>query len=230
MWYNTGMKVLVIEDTQKLAASIKKGLELEGFVCDVVHDGEEGEKRISLYHEDYDCVVLDLMLPSKNGDEICTSIRARGITIPILILSARDATEDTVALLSAGADDYLTKPFSMDELAARIMTITRRAMPIAPAEIKIGKLTLNTTSHEVWVGKEKIELSLKEYALLEFFMKHPNVVHARETLYGKMWDFHSNTLSNTVDVHITHLRKKLKKYGLARAIVTVRGVGYRFSA
>jgi DNA-binding response OmpR family regulator len=224
------MKILVIEDTEKLAASIQKGLEQKGHVCDVVHDGDEGEKRIFLYHDDYDAIILDLMLPTRNGFEICKAVRDRGITTPILILSARDATEDTVSLLNLGADDYLTKPFSMDELEARLKSIARRPESVPTTEVKVGKLKLNTITHEVWVGKEKLELSLKEYALLEYFMKNPGVAHSRDTLYSKMWDFNSNTLSNTVDVHITHLRKKLKKYGLAEYIATVRGVGYRFSA
>ncbi|HYD93251.1 MAG TPA: response regulator transcription factor [Candidatus Paceibacterota bacterium] len=223
----TFMRLLVVEDEPKLAAIIQKGLEAKGHAVDVIGDGAEALTRIQVHHGDYDLVVLDLMLPSKSGTEICKEIREAGITTPILILTARTETEHKVELLLAGADDYLTKPFSFDELLARIQAILRRPSEALPAVLVAGDIELDTVGHTVRRAGEEVPLTLKEFRLLEYFMRHPNQVINREDFLTHLWDFNYEAFSNVVDVHIKNLRQKLDTKGAPSVFETIRGIGYR---
>ena len=183
------MKILIIEDEEKLAQGLKTGLEHEGFTADYLTDGERGETRIRTCRGDYDLVILDLMLPIKNGFEVCQDVRTAGVTLPILILTARDSTEDKVLALNSGADDYLVKPFSFDELVARVHALLRRPREVLPGELRAGDLVLNPVTREVKMGKDAIELTLKEFELLQYLMRHPNQVMGREDIFAHIWDF-----------------------------------------
>jgi len=223
------MRILVIEDEEKLAQSLKKGLERSGYAVDYLLDGEAGERRLEVSHGDYDLIILDLMLPRKNGFEVCQSVRARGITTPILILTARDMMNDKVNALDAGGDDYLVKPFSFDELLARIRALLRRPVAGLTAELCVADITLKPASREVTRGGKKVALTLKEFELLHYLMRHPGEVLNREDIYTHLWDFADNSLSNTIDVHVKNLRKKLGDHDHhdKKLVETVRGVGYR---
>lgn len=221
------MKILIVEDQEKLAQLLKKGLETKGYAVDYVLDGEEGQSRIELSHEDYDLVILDLMMPKKNGFEVCRAVRGKNISIPILILTARDSTDDKITALDAGADDYLVKPFSFKELLARVRAILRRPKDSLPAELRIQNITLNPITRKVLCGDNEIDLTLKEFSLLEYLMRHPNQVLNREQILDNLWDFGFDSFSNVVDVHIKNLRKKLKDEDGKKILETVRGVGYR---
>jgi DNA-binding response OmpR family regulator len=221
------MKILIIEDNEKLAKSIKEGLEQEGFSADYLQDGESGEKRLLLNHREYDLAVLDLMLPKKDGISVCRELREKNITIPILMLTAKDALDDKILGLDAGADDYLIKPFAFKELVARIRVLLRRPQDLLPKELKIDDLTLNVSTREVSRAGKKISLTLKEFMVLEYLMRNPNKAITRDQLYDHAWDFASNTFSNTVDVHIMNLRKKIDNGYAKKLLETVKGVGYR---
>jgi len=222
------MKILIVEDQENLAKLIKSGLESEGYAVDYVLDGEAGLTRIGLHHRDYDLVILDLMLPKKNGIEICRQTRSDKITTPILMLTAKDTEEDIVNGLNAGADDYLAKPFSFDVLLARIQAILRRPKETLPVELKIKNVTLSPISKRVFKDKNEIKLTLKEFSLLEHLMRHPNQVLNREQIISSVWDFAFDSFSNVVDVHITNLRKKIGDHN-GRFIETVHGLGYRIN-
>jgi len=221
------MKILIVEDQEKLAQLLKKGLETKGYAVDYVLDGEEGQSRIELSHEDYDLVILDLMMPKKNGFEVCRAVRGKNISIPILILTARDSTDDKITALDAGADDYLVKPFSFKELLARVRAILRRPKDSLPAELRIQNITLNPVTRKVLCGGNEVGLTLKEFSLLEYLMRHPDQVLNREQILDNLWDFGFDSFSNVVDVHIKNLRKKLKDEDGKKILETVRGVGYR---
>jgi DNA-binding response OmpR family regulator len=222
------MKILIIEDNKKLADSIKNGLEQEGFAADCLFDGSSGERRILINRKDYDAVVLDLMLPEKDGIEICQSWREASITIPVLMLTARDATNDKVKGLNSGADDYLSKPFAFEELVARLKALLRRPQ-IAPNIVLHSKdITLDTVAHRVERNFQKIDLTLKEFMVLEYLMRNQNKVITRDALYDHAWDFADSSFSNTVDVHIKNLRKKINDNG--KIIQTIRGVGYKMAS
>ncbi len=211
----------------KLAASIQRGLEREGFAVDHRANGAEAADHLFVHHSLYDVVVLDLMLPGRSGLDICTSVRERGITVPILILTAKDSTTDKIVLLNAGADDYLTKPFSFAELVARLKALMRRPEEILPTELIVGELLLDTVRHKVLLRDKVIKLTTKEFALLEYFMRHPDHVLDRERILDHVWDFNFNSFSNVVDVHVKNLRKKLGQTEEEVFIETVGGVGYR---
>ena len=220
------MRILIVEDQENLAKLVKSGLEAEGFTVDCVFDGEAGLRRISLNHQDYDLVLLDWMMPKMNGDEICRDVRKKNIYVPILMLTARDGAKDMIAGLDCGADDYLTKPFSFDVLVARIRAILRRPKTALPLELNCSGITLNPATKKVFRDKKEIELTLKEFALLEYLMRNQGVAVTRDQILSNIWDFAFDSFANVVDVHITNLRKKIGDAG-AKIIATVRGVGYR---
>lgn len=220
------MRILIIEDQENLAKLVKSGLESEGFAVDYVLDGDAGLRKISMNHRDYDLVILDWMLPQKNGDEICRETRRKKIDVPILMLTARDGAKDMIEGLDCGADDYLTKPFSFDVLVARIRAILRRPKTALPLELSCGGITLNPATKKVFRSKNEINLTLKEFALLEYLMRNKDAAVTRDQILSNIWDFAFDSFANVVDVHITNIRKKLGDKG-AKLIETVRGVGYR---
>lgn len=224
------MKILLVEDEEKLANALAKGLVHEGYAVDSIGDGKKALTRISLHRNDYDLIILDLMLPSMDGHEICKQVRAWNITIPILVLTARAETDTKVELLLSGADDYLVKPFSFAELTARVRALLRRPTESLPETLKVGDLELNSTERRVMRAGEEIPLTLKEFGLLEYFMRHPNQVVNREDLLSHLWDFNYAGFSNVVDVHVKNLRRKLGEGNPGAVLETVRGIGYRMAA
>lgn len=223
------MKVLIIEDEENLASLLKKGLEMEGYSADYLTDGESGQKRIIYHHNDYDLVVLDLMLPNVSGKEICENIRELGINIPIIILTAKSETESKISLLDVGADDYMVKPFEFSELAARIRALVRRPKETIPIELKIKDILLNQNSRKAWVGDEEVKLTFKEYQLLEYLMRKAGETVKRIDLIDNIWDFNFDSFSNIIDVYINRLRDKLDKDRKKNLIETIIGVGYRLN-
>ena len=223
------MKILLVEDEQKLASALSKGLALEGFTVDTIPDGKKALTRISLHRNDYDLIILDLMLPSMDGYEICKQVREMNITIPILILTARNETDTKVQLLQSGADDYLVKPFSFAELTARVRALLRRPNESLPESLTLGDLELNPIERRVTRSGKEIPLTLKEFGLLEYFMRHPNQVVNREDLLNHLWDFNYVGFSNVVDVHVKNLRRKLGDGSRGSILETVRGIGYRLA-
>ncbi len=221
------MRILIIEDDIKLSQALKLGLEKEGYAVDVLHDGEMGERRLEVNHMDYDLLILDLMLPKKDGFQICKDLRERRIVIPIMILTGRDSMEDKILALDSGADDYMTKPFSAAELTARVRALMRRPKETLPSSIKIGDMELNPSTRKVFRQGEEVPLTLKEYGVLEYLMRHPNQVVNRDQILDHVWDFGFNSFSNIVDVHINNLRKKINNEKYENCLETVRGVGYR---
>ena len=224
------MKVLLVEDEEKLAQALKRGLELGGYTVDIVADGKKALTRISLHRDDYDVVILDLLLPSMDGHEICRQMRARNITVPVLVLTARAETDTKVNLLLSGADDYLVKPFSFAELSARLQALLRRPSASLPEVLHVDDIDLDLGTRRVSRGGSEVPLTLKEFALLEYFMRHPNQVVNREDLLTHLWDFNYVGFSNVVDVHIKNLRRKLDGTNADGVLETVRGIGYRLRA
>src|SRR3989344_2724428 len=221
------MKILLVEDEEKLAEALKRGLEMSGYTVDIISDGRKALTRISLHRNDYDVVILDLMLPSMDGHEICKEMRANDITVPILVLTARAETDTKVELLLSGADDYLVKPFSFAELSARVQALLRRPSGSLPQIPYAGDITLNPATREATREGRELPLTLKEFGLLEYFMRHPNTVVNREDLLSHLWDFNYVGFSNVVDVHIKNLRRKLDGEKGDGILETVRGGGYR---
>ena len=219
------MKILVVEDNRKLAENIKQGLMQEGYAVDVIEEGLAAERRILINRDEYDLVILDRMLPGKEGAAICNFWRENGVIIPVLMLTALSATDDKVVGLDAGADDYLAKPFAFKELLARIHALLRRPKQTMPLIINCGDISVNTTSRVVTYKNKPITLTLKEFMVLEYLMRNINKVITRDELYSHAWDFADSSFSNTVDVHIKNLRKKI--HDNARIIQTIRGVGYK---
>lgn len=228
------MRILLIEDEEKLAHTIVKSLEKQGYAVDHLPDGDKGLRRALLYKDEYDLIILDLMLPGISGHDVCKHIRAVGINTPILILTAKNFVEDKVQLLESGADDYLSKPFSYEELSSRVKALLRRPQNFIPVRFKVGDIVMDTASEKVTYKGRDITLTAKEYALLELFLRHPNEVLPRETIVDKLWGFDFDSFSNVVDVHIKNLRKKLTTPGPKKErkqiIETVRGRGYRLNA
>ncbi len=224
------MRILVIEDNKKLADSISRGMRQEGYACDYLTDGLEGEKRMLVSHNDYDLLVLDLTLPGKGGLEICTNLRANGIMTPIIMLTAKDTVGDKILGLDSGADDYLVKPFSFEELLSRVRALSRRIRTTLLPNLKVGELTLNPSKQEVCIGNKKIDLTLKEFRILEFFMTNSEQVITRQKIIDHLWDFNFNPFSRVMDVHINNLRNKLEAQKHAPILETIRGVGYRLRA
>ena len=219
------MRLLIVEDHEKLANLIGRGLRKEGMAADVVTRGEDALYRAQA--TEYDAIILDLMLPGLDGLEVCRRLRGAGVWSPILILTARDAVEDRVAGLDGGADDYLTKPFSYAELLARLRALMRRGPVERPTELRVGDLRLDPASRRVWRGDTEIELSSKEFAILETFMRQPGQVLSRFELLEHAWDYEYENRSNIVDSYVRLLRKKIDKPFGIESIQTVRGAGYR---
>ena len=220
------MKILIVEDEERLAKSLKIALEREGFAADYVTNGELGLSRIEICHKDYDLVLLDLMLPKKDGIEVCKEVRAKGIKIPILVLTARFDTNNKVTTLNMGADDYLVKPFSFEELLARIRALLRRPPQTISTELKVQDLTLNNVTRKVVCNNKEIKLTVKEFAMLEYLMRHPNQVINRSQILDHLWGYDFDSFSNVVDVHIKNLRKKINN-NRRKILETIRGIGYR---
>ena len=215
------MRILVVEDEHKIANSIKRGFEQETWATDVAYDGEEGYDMAS--SEDYDVIVLDLMLPKMDGMEICKKLRAEENHTPILMLTARGELADKVGGLNSGADDYLVKPFAFEELLARVKALARRPAEVKSVKLKVGSLELDTNTFEVKKDSKDIELSRKEFALLEYLMRNAGRVISKENIIAHVWDYESDILPNTVEVFIGYLRDKIG----GDVIKTVRGFGYK---
>jgi len=219
------MKILVVEDDRKVAGFIEQGLREEGYAVDIAPDGDEATMLAHVY--EYDLVVLDVMLPKKTGLQVAAELRREGRKTPILMLTARDTTEDVVRGLDAGADDYLTKPFKFDELLARVRALVRRGGAGRTELLSYGPLELDRLKHKVRVDGKHLELTPKEFHLLQHFLLHPEEVVRRTELLEKVWDMHFDPESNVVDVHVGNLRRKLKAAAGRELIQTVRGVGFR---
>jgi two-component system OmpR family response regulator len=215
----------VVEDEAKMSALIRRALEREGYAVDVAGNGQDGLWMATENH--YDAVVLDVMIPPPNGFEVCRELRQRGEWAPILLLTARDSVSDRVAGLDAGADDYLAKPFSFAELYARLRALSRRGARERPSVLELGDLVLDPAAHSVRRGDAAVDLSPKEFALLELFMRHPDEVLSRTQILDHVWDFAYDGTSNVVDVYVRYLREKIDRPFGCTSIETVRGVGYR---
>ena len=219
------MRILVIEDEVKVAAFVRQALEEEGHTVDVAHDGQAG---LELAHTaDYDLLVLDWLLPGRDGLAVCRALRDAGHRLPILMLTARDAVEDRVAGLDNGADDYLVKPFALKELLARARALLRRGTFVGPPVMRVADLTLDPATRHVRRGGREIPLSTKEYSLLDYLMRHAGRTVARSLIMEHVWDFNFDSGTNVVDVYINYLRNKVDRGRDIKLIHTVRGVGYR---
>lgn len=219
------MKILVVEDNTKLAENLKQGLMQEGYAVDVITEGPAAERRILINRDEYDLVILDRMLPGKDGVSICTFWRENGVAVPVLMLTALGATDDKITGLDGGADDYLTKPFAFKELLARTHALLRRPKQSSPLVLSLKDISINTASRVVTYKNKPISLTLKEFMVLEYLMRNTEKVVTRDELYSHAWDFADSSFSNTVDVHIKNLRKKIHDNG--KIIQTIRGVGYK---
>ena len=218
------MRLLVVEDEPKLAQYIYRGLSEESFLVDIARDGEEALERAAL--TTYDLVILDLMLPRMDGFAVCRALRAAGSDLPILILSARRIVGDRVKGLELGADDYLTKPFAFSELSARVRSLLRRRQPAALLALSVGTLKLDPITRLVKRGDRRIDLTQKEFALLDYLMRHAGHVVTRTMIAEHVWGFNWDRLTNVIDVYINHVRRKIERPDEPRLIHAVRGAGY----
>lgn len=218
------MRLLVVEDEKKLASFLKKGFEEEHFAVDVAYDGEEGWYLSEV--SDYDAIILDIMLPKMDGLSLCRKLRSRQKDTPIILLTAKDRVEDKVTGLNLGADDYLVKPFAFAELLARVRALLRRKGSSFVSQLQVGDLVLDPVSHRVSRGGKLIDLTAKEYALLEFLMRHAGEVVTRTQIIEHVWDQHFDSDTNVVGVYITYLRQKIDHQFEPKLIHTIRGVGY----
>jgi len=219
------MRLLLVEDDERMAAAVRRGLEGEGLAVDVAPSGEEALARAD--GTPYRVILLDIMLPAIDGIETCRRLRAAGIWTPVLMLTARDAVRDRVEGLNSGADDYLVKPFSFEELLARIRALARRDFGPRPTVLSAGGLRLDASTHQVWRGDEEVELSAREIAILEAFMRRPGQILSRFDLLELVWEGHFGHRSNVVDVAVRRLRDKVDRPFGVESIETVRGAGYR---
>jgi len=222
------MRVLVVEDDPRILEFIRKGLEEEGHAVDVARDGDEALDWPAVV--DFDAIVLDIMLPGRDGIEVCRTLRTRGVRTPILMLTARDTVEDRVAGLDSGADDYLVKPFAFAELLARLRALLRREPVLLGTTLTVADLSLDTSTRQVSRAGQPVTLTNKEHALLEYLMRHPNQVLTRTMIAEHVWNFYFDTGTNVIDVHIRYLRRKIDDPHDLKLIQTVRGAGYRISA
>ncbi len=221
------MRILVVEDDKKVASFVEKGLREDGYAVDVAHDGANGS--LNAHVHEYDLLILDLMLPGKSGYDILLELRREQSSVPVLLLTARDAPEDIVRGLDAGADDYLTKPFSFEVLLARVRALIRRGGARRLERLRYDDVELDRIQHSVHRRGRDLKLTAKEFQLLEYFLLHPEEVVRRTHLLEKVWDLHFDPMSNVVDVHVAKLRRKLTAGGEGALIHTVRGVGYILS-
>jgi DNA-binding response OmpR family regulator len=219
------MRILVVDDDVRLCTIMARGLTEEGYAVDVAHDGIEGEYLARI--NDYDVVLLDVMMPEADGLSVCRGLRSAGRDVPILMLTARDAIPDRVAGLDSGADDYLPKPFAFDELLARVRALSRRQAPTRSAELSMGDLVLDTVTRRARRGDSAIELTTKEYAVLEYLLRNPDALVTRGMIEEHAWNNDFDSVSNLVDVYIRRLRSKIDREGEGSMIETVRGAGYR---
>ena len=220
--------MLVVEDDVKMAGLLRRGLVEEGHAADIAASGDDARWMAAAVA--YDAIVLDVMLPGDDGFEVCRSLRERGVWSPVLMLTARDAVEDRIAGLDAGADDYLPKPFSFAELLARLRALVRRGAIERPAVLEVGDLRFDPATCQVWRGEQEIRLSAKELSLLEAFMRRPGQVLSRYQLLEHAWDYGYENRSNVVDVYVRYLREKIDRPFGRDSLETVRGVGYRLRA
>ena len=219
------MRVLVVEDSRRLAGIIKRGLLEEGYAVDNAYDGEEAQYMAE--STPFDLIVLDIMLPKKDGIAVCRDLRAKNVNTPILMLTAKDSVEDKVTGLDSGADDYLVKPFAFSELLARLRALLRREVLPKVQKLQVGELSLDPQSREVWRNGNRVDLTAKEYAILEYFMRRPNAVVTRTMLGESVWDYEFDGISNIIDVYVRRIRRKIDREGQDSLIQTVRGAGYR---
>lgn len=222
------MKLLIVEDDPRIAETLSAGLSEEKFLVEVAEDGERGEYMAAVNH--YDAVILDLLLPRRSGMEVCRDLRAQGINTPILMLTAMDATSDKIAGLNCGADDYLTKPFVFEELLARLRALLRRGPAVRDAHLYCEEVMVDTVGHVVTVGGDQIELTGREYMLLECLMRNQGKVLTRQQLADQVWGAEYDPLSNVIDVYINYLRNKVDAHPDHKLIHTVRGMGYMFKS
>ncbi len=218
------MRILVVEDEKKVASFIQRGLEGEGFTVDVANDGESGVELGTT--NSYDLILMDVMLPKMDGLQAVQTLREKGVPTPVLCLTAKDTVEDIVAGLDSGSDDYLTKPFAFAELLARVRALVRRGSQERGAEITYADLRLDPVAHKIWRSDQEIDLTAKEYALLEFFMRNPETTLTRTMIAEHVWDYTFDSFTNIIDVYVNYLRKKVDRDFSKRLIHTVRGIGY----
>lgn len=221
------MRVLVVEDERRIADFIRKGLTEAGYAVDCAYDGDEALDWVAVV--EYDLIVLDVMLPQRDGVEVASTLRARNVSTPILMLTARDAVDDRVRGLDSGADDYLVKPFAFAELLARLRALGRREPAVSNPRLQIGDLVLDTTTRVVERQGEVIDLTNKEHSLLEYLMRHPHQVLTRTMIAEHVWNYDFDNATNVIDVHIRYLRRKIDDPFDTKLIQTVRGAGYRIS-
>jgi heavy metal response regulator len=220
----SAMRILVVEDEKKVASFLKKGLEEERYAVDCAFDGEEA--LFMAEANEYDLVILDIMLPKVDGLEVLKQVRDKGATLPVLMLTAKDSIEDVVKGLDKGCDDYLTKPFAFAELLARVRALLRRKGREPAGELHVADLVLDPVTHAVSRGGKKIDLTAKEYALLEYLMRHADRVVTRTMISEHVWDYHFDPMTNVIDVYVNHLRGKIDVDSSQKLIHTIRGVGY----
>lgn len=223
----TIMKILVVEDEKRITSFIRKGLNYEGYTVEVAYDGEVGLDKGK--DESLDLIILDLMLPKMDGIQVCEKLRDCRVTTPIIMLTAKDTVDDRVKGLDAGADDYLVKPFAFKELLARVRSLLRRTDNVQQVVLQVGNLIMDPASREVKRGERLIELSKKEYSLLEYLMRNANQVLTRTMIAEHVWDYDFDSFTNTIDVYIRYLRKKIDDKESKKLIRTVRGIGYKIS-
>lgn len=221
----SGGRVLVVDDDLELATLLQRGLQTAGYAVEVAPTGSEALRRIA--ENEYDAVLLDFVLPGMSGLEVCRRLRSRRYWVPILMLTGRDAVADRVAGLDVGADDYMIKPFSFDELTARIRALVRRGAVERPTELRVGDLRLDPISRRAWRGEVELDLSVKEFGVLQLFLSNPDIVLSRSEILEHVWDCTYEGASNVVDQYVLYLRRKIDRPFRVRQLETVRGAGYR---
>jgi len=220
------MRILIVEDELRLVELLKSTFTMSGYAVDYLTDGAEAERRIEASHKDYDLIILDWVLPNRDGLQISKYVRSKGITVPILMLTARFDMKDKIMALDAGVDDYMVKPFALEELEARVRALLRRPKKNLDTIFVAGPLKLDNAAHKVMIDTRVIRLTVKEFAILEYLLRNIGKVLSRQDIVDHVWDFDFNSFSNVIDVHMKNLRRKLK-YKNRSFIETIRGVGYR---